>query len=83
MPLNVWQEYAVGDPVEVVHIPSDTSTYHWLGNLASDGNLIFDIVLVAIEFLMMAGAVARGIVAIIRDEQNADLSPTLRRAFLI
>ncbi|SMP70722.1 hypothetical protein SAMN06265222_113113 [Neorhodopirellula lusitana] len=71
LPPEVWERYDVGDSIDLVFVPGRTSPYHRDGIFASDGNLIFDYVLLAIEFLMMVGAVIGALAIIIKADRGS------------
>lgn len=49
LPRAVWSRYAVGDEIEIVFVPGDSSPHHREGIYASDGNFVFDYLLLACE----------------------------------
>ena len=50
---SVWDSYSIGDAIEIVYLVNDPRPYHQQGIYASDGNFVFDYVVLAIEFAMV------------------------------
>lgn len=63
LPRAVWGRYDVGDEIEIVYLPDSEEPFHRDGIYASDGNFIFDYVLLAVEIIFSAFALCFAVVA--------------------
>jgi len=57
LPPEVWNRYKIGDEIEIVYVPNDSTPYHREGIFAEDGNFMFDRFLQLIEIAMIVVAV--------------------------
>ena len=61
LPEKLWGSCNIGDEIEIINVPGDSSAYHREGIFASDGNFALDRVLLISEYVVAAIA---GIVAL-------------------
>jgi hypothetical protein len=57
LPPDVWNRYKIGDEIEIVYVPNDSTPYHRAGIFADNGNFMFDRVLQVIEIAVIAVAI--------------------------
>jgi hypothetical protein len=63
LPPEMWDDYEVGDTIEIVYLPGDPTPYQRDGIYANDGNFAFDRGLLVVEGGMIAVSVVAACVA--------------------